>query len=325
MNEWTTPVSSTTAELQPNDRTYVFIINPQAGHRTGRRIADQIQKTFRDQGMERFCEIEMTDRSGHASDLAKAHGLRLGDRGIIFACGGDGTVHETVNGIYGTGAALGVIPTGTANDFSRQVLSTTNIPELLSRLTTPVIRPIDLFSINDRVCINIASFGLDTKVQMKAESITRRFHFLGGLVYPISVLLSLFGGREFGMSYELMISDENGSIHREIGSSRFVLSAICNGGYYGGGYHPAPDASPTDGLLDICIVDNVPLSEIIKLLPRYKAGTHRGHPAVHFFRAQEGVIRATEGELLGNYDGEIFQSAAIQFKVLPGAVPFAFY
>jgi len=229
------------------------------------------------------------------------------------------------NGLRGTGAALGIIPIGTANDFARQVLSTTQVPELLTKLTSPVIRPIDLFTINDRICINITSFGLDSKVQMRAESINRRFHFLGGLVYPISIVLSLFGGREFGLSYELSCVTPEGTARHESGSSRFVLSAVCNGGYYGGGYHPAPDADVSDGLLDICIVDNVPLREILKLLPLYKAGRHAGHPAVHFFRAKEGVIRATEGDLLGNYDGEIFKAPSVTFKILPTELPFAFY
>ncbi len=304
---------------------YVFILNPQAGNRSTRRLSDQIRSVFQNRAMENDYEIVLTEGRGHASELASAIGQRLGRRGLVYACGGDGTVHETAKGLYGTGAALGILPTGTANDFARQVLSTTDVTELLARLTTPVIRPIDLFLINDEICINIASFGLDTRVQILAESINRKCHFLGGLIYPISILVSLFGSREFGFQYELKMTGADGSVRTDSGSSRFILSAICNSGYYGGGYHPAPSADPMDGILDICIVDNVPLREIIRLLPLYKAGKHEAHPAVHVFKAQSGVIRPTEGVLQGNYDGEIFQTEEVTFRVLPLALPFAFY
>jgi len=319
------PIDLTSTGQHPDSRAFVFIVNPQAGHRTTRRLTDQIRKAFQDRGMERACEIVYTERRNHAQDLARSFGARLGRNGIVFACGGDGTVHETVNGLHGTGAALGIIPTGTANDFARQVLSTTDVAELIRRLPNPVIRPIDLFTINDELCINITSFGLDTKVQIKAESINRRFHFLGGLVYPLSIVLSLFGGREFDLSYELSREEAGGTVKIMTGSSRYILSAICNGGYYGGGYHPAPAADTADGLLDICIVDNVPLREILRLLPLYKAGKHIGHPAVHAFQAQKGIIRSSDGSLTGNYDGEIFEAPEVTFKILPGAVPFAFY
>lgn len=304
---------------------YVFILNPQAGHRTTSRLSEQIRSVFRSRGMENACEIVFTERPGHASELAKSYGERLGAGGILYAGGGDGTLHEAAKGIYGTGAALGILPIGTANDFARQVLSTTSVPELLARITSPVIRPIDLFMINDEICINIASFGLDTKVQMRAESINRKFHFLGGLVYPISIVISLFGGREFGLSYELSQVSADGTVEKTTGSSRFILSAVCNGGFYGGGYNPAPNADTTDGILDICIVDNVPFRQVLKLLPLYKTGKHEKHPAVHTFKAQSGVIRSTDQVLMGNYDGEIFQSPEVTFQILPRALPFAFY
>ena len=77
-------------------------------------------------------------------------------------------------------------------------------------------------------------------------------------------------------------------------------------------------------ILEIALIDNLPLPRILQLLPRYKAGTHLGDPAVHMYRASEGIFRTRQGSLPGNYDGELFQTAEIRFKVIPHALPFAF-
>ena len=105
------------------------------------------------------CHITLTNSIGHACAMAREFGQLHGANGIVFACGGDGTVHEAANGLYGTGSALGVLPLGTGNDFARHILPSLKPAELLPLLPKPDIRPIDLVQINDELCINITSFG----------------------------------------------------------------------------------------------------------------------------------------------------------------------
>lgn len=309
------------------DRTFVFLINPEAGRRLGRRLAEQIRAVFEAHGLGQSCRIELTESSGHASELAKAMGETYGDRGVIFACGGDGTIHETVNGLHGTGAALGILPLGTGNDFARHILPSLKLEDLLPRLPDPDIRPIDLMQVNGELCINITSFGLDSRIQQIAERLQRRYHIHSErLLYNLSIVVGLLGGRAFDLEYELRTAGAGeGCPETQTGHMQMVLSAICNGSYYGGGFNPAPAANSADGILDIVLIDNLPLGRILQLLPRYKAGTHLGDPAVHLFQAREGVFRTRQGSLPGNYDGELFEASEIQFKILPAALPFAYY
>jgi diacylglycerol kinase family enzyme len=80
-----------------------------------------------------------------------------------------------------------------------------------------------------------------------------------------------------------------------------------------------------DGRLNFCLVDSLPLRRILPLIPLYKQGKHLSDPAVHCWQVTGGQIEAPSGELLGNYDGEIFQKKAIRFQIMPLGLRFAFY
>jgi diacylglycerol kinase (ATP) len=160
------------------------------------------------------------------------------------------------------------------------------------------------------------------------QKLKQRFRRMVRLGYPLAILISLLGNRTWHMSYQFEAAPHlpGGLPETQSGQTSFILAALCNGQYYGDGFNPAPDASQTDGLLDICLVDPLSLISIIPLIPRYKKGTHQTHPAVHTFKTTGGHLEAPAGQLLlGNYDGELFEAPAIDFKILPGALRFAFY
>ncbi len=308
-------------------KSFLFLINPEAGKRTSRKLAREIRTAFEKAGTTQKFDIVMTEKSGHASELAQSFGQSQGENGIVFACGGDGTVNEVVNGIYGTGSALGILPIGTANDFARHILPGLTPEDLLPLLPYPELRPLDLIKVNEALCVNIASFGLDSKVQSIANSLQRRLHIHSELLlYNLSIVFGLAGGREYELEYELLTTDiKDDRPVLVTGVIKMVLAAICNGRFYGGGYNPAPVADSADGVLDIVLVDNLPLYRILKLLPKYKSGTHLGDPAMHMFHATQGVFRSRGGKLPGNYDGELFEADEISFEVLPAAINFAHY
>jgi len=307
-------------------RHFAFIINPNAGQRIWPSLQPQVEEMFAGQAQGHTCEIVLTQYAGQATELAAELARRYGDRLIAVACGGDGTANEVANGITGTAAAMSVLPIGTANDFARAALSRQEPAELLSRLFEPAIRPIDVFRIDSRICLNITSLGFDSKVQRKAETLNVKVRWLGGLIYPLAIILALLGGREYPMHYRLETIDAQGKTGVIESDARFILAAICNGQYYGGGFHPAPQAALDDGRLDLCIVDCLPLRRVLSLIPRYKQGTHLDDPAVHLMSVTGGHIEAPAGQLLlGNYDGEVFEKPTVDFKILPQALRFAFY
>lgn len=299
---------------------FLFIVNPVAGRRNVAGLPERLRAAVELPGRQDTCEIVNTQKAGHAGELALAFAQRYGSEAVVVACGGDGTAHEVASALRGTEAAMTILPLGTGNDFARAVLSSQSVDQLLTRINRPVIRPIDLIQVNERTCLNVTSFGFDTRVQRLMMNINRKFRWLGLFSYPIAIVIGLLGSRKFSMRYRLAGS---GQPEKQVD---YILAALCNGRYYGGGFNPAPAAEVDDGRIDLILVDTLPLQRILGLIPRYKKGQHLNDPAVHLLPVTSGHLAAPAGEiLLGNVDGELFEASEIDFAILPQAVRFAFY
>ncbi len=234
-------------------RHFAFIVNPKAGKGRWASLEPLVRRAFDNPPAGCTGEIILTTHGGHATGLAAELAARYGSRLVAIACGGDGTANEVANGIAGTPAAMGILPIGTANDFTHAALSRQDPAEIISCIYAPDIRPIDVFRVDDRICLNITSLGFDSKVQRWATVMNTRARWLGGLAYPLAIFFSLLGGREYPMHFRLDTLDGQGKPDTAEGDARFILAAICNGRYYGGGFNPAPNARLDDGRLDFCL------------------------------------------------------------------------
>ncbi len=311
-------------ERQSKPDIFRFIINPKAGRRDGSYLTGQIESVFASDPAHPDCQIILTEQPGHATKLAAGFAAQHGSRAVVVACGGDGTAREVAAGLVGTDTAMSILPIGTANDFARLALSTCEIDRLLPLMLNPQIRKIDAIAIDEEISLNITSLGFDTKVQRKSMQLNARFRRLGSLAYPLAIVLSLFGNRQYAIHYRVDTIKPDGNLEIVEGRTDIILAAICNGRYYGGGFNPAPDAQLDDGRLFFCMVDKLSLSRILTLIPSYKKGTHMSDPAVHGWPVVSGEITGTRGDLLGNFDGDSFNRASIRFRVLPGSLYFAF-
>jgi YegS/Rv2252/BmrU family lipid kinase len=307
-------------------KEYLFIINPIAGRRHMTELVAGIEEVFTEAGLKEHYSVVLTDRGGHAVDLAKAFADKNGSAGLVIACGGDGTANEVANAVAGSQTAMTILPIGTANDFAHFALSGDDPLRLLPQITNALIRPIDVIDMDGKICLNITSFGFDTKVQRKASYLNKRYRWIGRFSYPLAVFLSIWRGREYEMEYTLQLRKEDGKQSTISGQIRYILAALCNGRYYGGGFNPAPEAKIDDGILDLCMVDTIPLIKIIGLIGRYKNGTHPGHPAISMYKVTAGSFKAPAGKMLvGNIDGELFEKEELEFAVKQSYLNFAFY
>lgn len=312
-------------EVDIRNKHYLFIVNPHAGRKHMKNLAELIDQAFVRHGVPDQYSIVMTDRGGHAIDLAASFAAKFGDNGIAVACGGDGTINEVAQALYGSKTALAILPIGTANDFVKTVYPGKSLEQILDGLFDPVIRCIDCFFVDERICVNIMSLGFDTKVQKAAGKMLSRYRWLGSASYPLAIVKSLFGTRDYLMHYSFTAIDEQGMETQIEASSKYILAAVCNARFYGGGYNPAPEASIDDGLLDLCLVDSISLIKILGLIGKYKQGQHLGHPAIHYYRVRSGEAKA-EGKsmLLGNVDGEQFEKDRLSFEIRPSALNFVY-
>lgn len=238
-----------------------------------------------------------------------------GARELIVA-GGDGSIHEVVNGIFRAGgdAALGVIPIGTGNDFAKACsipLYWEDAAILLAdrlRSNTPT-RSIDVGRVNDRFFANGAGIGFDAKVNHIARNVRLP---IGDLVYLIAVFKALWDGV---ITPELSI--------RYAGETRdgpLTLANVSNGPWVGGMFHIAPMARNDDGELDLVLADPVSRSRVLTLLPRLIQGTHIAEAEISHAAIRKCEIVAS-APVPSHLDGEV-QPMLTHFdiEILDGAL-----
>ena len=320
---------------------YAFLLNFFADKKRLAKVKDAIRELENRIGSE-FVHVHTTEYAGHAGILAGEYEARYGGDVLVVACGGDGTVHEVSTALVFTATPMAVLPMGSGNDFARSVLPDVfyNKPEeLISRIDRHEIKPIDIMKVDcydaagspiPDMCgysVNITSFGLDTMVQFEAKRIikgAKRLRLIRKNAYTLALIVCVIRGWDFRMKYSFQLADGSGNAE---GETDYILSGICNGQYYGGGYHPAPDAELDDGVLDACIVEDIPLRKVLPVIPKYKKGTHLPHPNIRTFRITGGVISAEDDKhpLKGNYEGEDFCADKVAIEIKPKVLQFAFF
>ena len=177
-----------------------------------------------------------------------------------------------------------------------------------------------------RYCVNVASIGLDTRVQAEAKAMVLakpKSQYVRKTAYIKAALRSIKGNRSSNFSYKLEL--DSGETY-ESKSSVNTLISICNGRFYGDGFWPAPQAKLDDGIIDVCAIDDVTFGRAVNLIAKYRFGKHIGKEGINSFKTTSGIITSTDPsyQLQGNYDGEDFYGHRIRFEVCPEALTLCF-
>ena len=278
------------------DHPVSLFINPTAGRgRAGQRL-EWIQRLFEAGGV----TLEVI-RSRAVGDLEEqvARKIRDGARKIIVV-GGDGSVHEAVNGMQRAGddCALGLIPSGTGNDFAKACGITLDWEQaaksVLQRITTnAAVRRIDIGRVNDRYFANGIGIGFDAKVTRVARSYRWR---IGDFVYLLAILRCLYDGVA---TPDMEIRGEGFSL-----SGPVTLATVCNGPWVGGMFHIAPVADNADGKIDLLIAKPVSRMRILGLLPLLIRGKHMQEPEIIHHAVRELTVTSA-APVESHFDGEV--------------------
>jgi YegS/Rv2252/BmrU family lipid kinase len=293
-----------------------LICNTRAGRRGAARWLPEIRQALEDRGLE--YEIRNTTRRGDATDMARA-ALESGV-GLVVAVGGDGTIHEVVNGMLVNGvainpdAALGVVAAGTGSDF----IKTFGLPAAprfaVNHLAGETAFPIDIGKITFerdgrqevRYFANIAEVGVGAATVARAERMPR---WLGPLVYLLAFWLSVRALKPTVVAVDLVDRTYEGKVNNII---------VANGQFFGGGMRIAPKAAPTDGLFDIQI-EHARKREAIALMPKVYKGQHLPHPDIEEFKRVKLSV-TSDPPLLIEADGELLGHTPATFEVLRDAI-----
>ena len=264
----------------------VFIINLKSGTSDKADIPQIIAETL-DRNKFDY-EIAVTEYAGHATEIAS----KAKDDGvdIAVAVGGDGTVNEVARGIVHSGTALGIIPCGSGNGLARHLLLPINARKAIEIINACEIRDLDYGVINDYPFFCTCGMGFDAFVSMKFAEAGKR----GPITYIENVL------RE-GLKYKpetYTIEDENGTARHKA----FLISCA-NASQYGNNAYIAPQASMSDGLMDVIIMEPFTLLEAPQISIDMFNKTLDKSSKIKTFRCQKLHIHRDAPGVI-HYDGD---------------------
>lgn len=244
---------------------HIFILNPAAGKgEMQSSLAEQIVRVCSERDVD--FEIHHTLACGEATEYVRACCEQHPNTQFRFyACGGDGTLGETVNGAYGfSNASVGVVPVGTGNDFVRNFEGAQAFLDIAAQLDgEPAM--LDMLQYNDKFCANMVNVGFDCEVVKLTGKLKRNKLIPKGMAYITGLVITLI--RKPGV--KATVSIDGGEPQRR----NMLLTAVANGAWCGGGFHSTPLAILHDGVLDTLLIKNVGRIKFLTLVKMYKEGT----------------------------------------------------
>mgnify|MGYP000018026776 FL=1 len=241
----------------------------------------------------------------------------------LYACGGDGTLNELVQGAAGSASvAVGCVPCGSGNDYVRNFGAAGQAPflDFAAQLQAQPCR-VDLLQTSLGIGIDICAAGLDAQVAYGIPKFRRLPGCGGTAAYTLSILQAMLS--RFGHKLRVAIDGKEYT-------GTYMMAAICNGGYYGGGYQAAPYAAMDDGLLDIVLVKPISRIQVAGILAKYKAGRHMQdadtivpefRSFMTFYRARSVEMQVLDNRpIIATIDGECAPVMELKAEVLPSAL-----
>ncbi len=295
--------------------THYFIINPTAGKGRPVKLIPKIEEACKKVKVEFV--IHLTQSKQSAVEFVK-NVTSKGKKSRIYAVGGDGTLNVVLAGVEDfENTEICCVPCGTGNDF----IKTLKIPreQLLDidNILTAPSKKVDFMTVDEHRCLNICNIGIDSNAAFYMQEFKRLPLLKGSMPYLLGVMKSLFG--KLGNELKIVLNGKT-----EVNGD-YMLIAIANGQYYGGGYKAAPLAKVDDGLLDVCLVNKVSRGKVLKLIGKYKAGIHLQHPA---FKGLLTYQNATELDIFSQeplricIDGDLIIEKTVKIRLSPHKMSF---
>ncbi|MHB9003331.1 MAG: diacylglycerol/lipid kinase family protein [Coriobacteriia bacterium] len=289
--------------------TCLAIVNPQAKHGMTGTMLPAVRQL-----MDGVIDYEMVLSQG-PQDAARIAREATGVDTVI-AVGGDGTVHEVLNGLMARPAddrpAMALLPTGSGNDYRRTLGISTDLSTAVRQIAGGERRKMDVGTVNGTYFANSLSIGMDARVTAKAVELKVSTGWSGLPLYLRALMYVLFKQL---YPHHVTVSIDGG----EPSDLDMLLVAFTNGPTYGGGFFITPDAAGDDGLLDMCLIDPLPLGEALWRLPFVIAGKHTRMRPVHMSRHSR-VLLISETPLEGQVDGETMLERSYDIGILPAAI-----
>ncbi len=296
--------------------TTVFLVNPASANGSTRRRWPELARRAAAAGLDGGALF--SERPGHLGELARE--AVLGGAARLVVVGGDGTVHEVVDGLMkadlGGHVELSVIPFGTGKDFVRSLRIPARLDDALQVARTGDVRTVDVgratYTAEGGQAVayfaNFAGAGISGAIAERANRTTKA---LGGKVSFFWATIAVFS--------RWPPADMTIEIDGEPRQARLLEALAMNGDYTAGGMWVAPEAAPDDGRFDVVLIGDFTKPEFATTFPKIYRGRHVGHPKVEIVRARELRVDASS-PLPIVLDGEQPGTTPVRFELVPRAL-----
>lgn len=298
-------------------RRVKLILNPMADMGHAWRVANDLRALVVEHG---GADWSGTVYPTHATELAKQAALDGYD--LVIAMGGDGTVHEVINGLMQVPAekrpVLGVVPIGSGNDFAHAIGVPFESDRALATALNGQPSPVDIGLMVDEhgrkeYFDNTVGIGFDTIVTLRSHKLPL---LRGFLMYLVAVIQTILLNHN---PVRMQIETDKEKLEQEN-----IMVVVCNGPREGGGFMIAPDAKADDGNMDYVIIRKIGRAMMFRLVPEFMRGTHGRFAEVKLGTCKKFSL-TSDKPLFIHTDGEIFTSfdsnlKRVSFEILPGAL-----
>lgn len=293
---------------------HIFVINPAAGPSDSTKLVKEAIAKSQDPSS---CEIYCTKGPGDATAFVAQRCSQSTDKARFYACGGDGTLNEVVNGAVNfPNASVGCFPCGSGNDFVKYYGGAEGFFDIDNQLNGTE-HPIDLILADGKYCINVCNFGFDTAVVKTMEKVKTKKHLGGKRAYIAGVITALIHSMKTPCKVTVdgeLLSDGD-----------LLLCTIANGTYVGSTFKCAPRSYDDDGFLEVCLVKPVSRFKFIKLVKYYTKGEHLDNPKFKDFmlyRRAKHIDIEGSGDFSYALDGELVTRSRATIEVVEKAINF---
>lgn len=289
-------------------RKFILIYNPVSGDASFKFKLDHVIENFQHKGCI-VIPFRITNKQDTRDFIQLTHQIDV--EGIIVS-GGDGTIHQVINIMleYELDLPIGIIPSGTSNDFAAHLQLEKNIDMCVDVVVRGAIKTFDVGKVNDKYFFNVASAGLMTSVAHNADVVLK--NMLGKMAYYFKGIGELPNFK----ALKMRITADEQVIQEDV-----FLFLVMNSGTVGGFPRLVPYAQIDDGKLDLLIVRKCNLPELMSLFISFLKGIHHDSKHVTYIQAEKISIECSE-ELDSDLDGELGPKLPLMIQVVPNKIKF---
>lgn len=293
---------------------HIFIINPMSGKKDSTSlIVDFLKKNYSDIDYEIYNTKCVNDATNYVKNICEHREEEI----IFYACGGDGTLNEVINGAVGyDNVYVSVYPCGSGNDFIKS-FGKDNYFKDLHNVINGKFKKIDLLKVNGRYTINMCNLGFDASVAYNMQKFKKWPLINGKGAYNLSLVYSLI----FNMKHACKIEIDGESVF----DGKMLLTAVGNGICCGGGYYCLPLSNVSDGLMDVVYIKKISRIKFIAMVGKYKDGTYIDDPKYQKYlslKKCKTIKLSSDKDIAYSLDGECGVTKNFEISIVPNAINF---